>query len=44
MRDRTLESVVARVPPWLLGTVWAALLWMIIVTQGSADSFIYFQF
>ena len=44
MRDRTLESVVSKLPPWLLGTVWAALIWMVIVTQGSADSFIYFQF
>jgi alginate O-acetyltransferase complex protein AlgI len=44
MRDRTLESVVSKVPPWLLATVWAALIWMVIVTQGSADSFIYFQF
>ena len=44
MRDRTLESVVSKTPSWLLGAIWAAMIWMIIVTQGSADSFIYFQF
>jgi alginate O-acetyltransferase complex protein AlgI len=44
MRERRLEDVVARAPAWLVGTIWAAMAWAIIATQGSGDAFIYFQF
>ena len=44
MRNRSVEDVVARSPAWLLATVWAAMLFAIIITQGSGDAFIYFQF
>ena len=44
MRDRVLEDVVARTRWWIVGTVWAAMLFAIIVTQGSGNAFIYFQF
>ena len=44
MRDRSIEQVVRRTPWWLVGIAWGAMLWAIIVTQGSGDAFIYFQF
>jgi len=44
MRDRSLEAVVTRAPWWLTATVWAAMLTAILMTQGSANAFIYFQF
>ena len=44
MRDRTLEGVTAKTPKWLFGTIWAALLFVLIITQGGGSSFIYFQF
>jgi alginate O-acetyltransferase complex protein AlgI len=44
MRARTLEDVVSRVHPALLATAWAAMAFLVIITQGSGDAFIYFQF
>jgi alginate O-acetyltransferase complex protein AlgI len=44
MRDTTLEAVVERTPAWLIGAVWAAMVFAVITTQGSGNAFIYFQF
>ncbi|MDT8342186.1 MAG: MBOAT family O-acyltransferase [Longimicrobiales bacterium] len=44
MRERRLEEVVARAPWWLTGIAWACMLVLIVITQGSGDAFIYFQF
>jgi len=44
MRDRELERVVSRTPWWLTGLVCAAMLFAVIVAQGSGTAFIYFQF
>ena len=44
MRERKLEDIVARFPAWFVGAVWALMLFAIIITQGSGDAFIYFQF
>ena len=44
MRNRRLEHVVARAPWWLTAVVWGVMLFLIIITQGSGDAFIYFQF
>jgi len=44
MRKRTLEEVVARAPWWLTGLVAAVMLFAVIVSQGSGEAFIYFQF
>ena len=44
MRNRRLEDVVASAPWWLVGSVWAAMLFLILIAQGSGDAFIYFQF
>ncbi len=44
MRDRALENVVARAPVWFVSAVWASMLAAIVMTQGSGNAFIYFQF
>ncbi|MBT8479691.1 MAG: MBOAT family protein [Gemmatimonadetes bacterium] len=44
MRSRRLEEVVAKSPWWLTGLVWAGMIFLIVITQGSGDAFIYFQF
>jgi alginate O-acetyltransferase complex protein AlgI len=44
MRERRLEDVVARTPWGLTAALWAGMLFLIIITQGSGDAFIYFQF
>ena len=44
MRNTTLESVVAKLSWWSVGFIWACMLFLIIITQGSGDAFIYFQF
>jgi len=44
MRERKLEEVVSRLPVWLTGIIWGAMITLIIITQGGSDAFIYFQF
>ncbi|HSY06923.1 MAG TPA: MBOAT family O-acyltransferase [Steroidobacteraceae bacterium] len=44
MRERTLESVLARTPPLLLAIVWGLMAFAIVISQGSGNAFIYFQF
>ncbi|MCG8435241.1 MAG: MBOAT family protein [Gammaproteobacteria bacterium] len=44
MRERKLEHVVAAMPVWLIGLAWGAMLFLIIITQGGSNAFIYFQF
>ena len=44
MRERTLESVVARVPPIVTGLLWGLMLFAIVISQGAGNAFIYFQF
>jgi len=44
MRNTTIEAVVSRTPRWLITTVWAVMLFAIILNQGSGSAFIYFQF
>ncbi|HEX5354537.1 MAG TPA: MBOAT family protein [Rhodanobacteraceae bacterium] len=44
MRNRTLESVLARAPAALLSCTWAVMAFAIIATQGNGNAFIYFQF
>jgi D-alanyl-lipoteichoic acid acyltransferase DltB (MBOAT superfamily) len=44
MRDTSVRQVAARLPWWLLGLGWAAMLVLLILTQKSSSSFIYFQF
>ncbi len=44
MRDRTLEDVAEATPRWILVGTLAVMGFLIIITQGSGDAFIYFQF
>jgi alginate O-acetyltransferase complex protein AlgI len=44
MRTRTLESVVARTPPAVIGLLWALMALAIVIAQGGGNAFIYFQF
>ena len=44
MRNRELEDVVARTPWWVTGLVTGAMLFAVIIAQGSGEAFIYFQF
>jgi alginate O-acetyltransferase complex protein AlgI len=44
MRDRSLANVYRKLPWWALGLIWSAMLILLILTQKSSNSFIYFQF
>jgi alginate O-acetyltransferase complex protein AlgI len=44
MRERSLAQVVARSPAWLVAAGWATMAFLVLITQGSGDAFIYFQF
>ena len=44
LRDRKLVSVAGKMPWWALGTVWAVLVILLMLSQESTNSFIYFQF
>ena len=44
MRNTRTLAVAARLPWWIVGTFWAALLILLIWSQESSSSFIYFQF
>jgi alginate O-acetyltransferase complex protein AlgI len=44
LRDISIEQAIERLPRWLLTTAWAVMACAIILTQGSSNAFIYFQF
>src|SRR5450755_109343 len=44
LRDISIEQAVERLPRWLVTTAWAVMACAIILTQGSSNAFIYFQF
>jgi len=44
LRDISLETAVARLPRWIVTTAWFLMACAIILTQGSSNAFIYFQF
>jgi alginate O-acetyltransferase complex protein AlgI len=44
MRNRTLESAVARTPAAMVSAVWALMAFAIVIAQGTGNAFIYFQF
>jgi alginate O-acetyltransferase complex protein AlgI len=44
MRDTDLETTVTRMPRAVVATLWTLMLSAIILTQGSGNAFIYFQF
>lgn len=44
MRNTSVLQAAAKMPVWLLGIVWSAMLILLILSQESSGSFIYFQF
>ncbi|HEV9037433.1 MAG TPA: MBOAT family O-acyltransferase [Puia sp.] len=44
MRNRRMLDLVYEIPWWLTGVLWAVILLLLILTQSSSASFIYFQF
>jgi alginate O-acetyltransferase complex protein AlgI len=44
MRERRLEDVVARTPWWVTAGAVGLMLAAIMISQGSSNAFIYFQF
>ncbi len=44
MRNRTLESVIARAPAASIAMAWAVMAFSIVIAQGDGNAFIYFQF
>jgi len=44
MRERDLHTEVQRLPALAAGAMWGAMAFLIAITQGGSDAFIYFQF
>ncbi|NIJ54474.1 MBOAT family O-acyltransferase [Dyadobacter arcticus] len=44
MRDRSVKDLFKSLPWWSSGIIWAIMLILIVMTQKSTGSFIYFQF
>ncbi|WP_339630625.1 hypothetical protein [Bizionia echini] len=44
MRNTSMKTVSQKISPILLGIVWAMMLFLIAISQGSGEQFIYFQF
>ena len=44
LRNTSVKDVAEKYSPWLVGTVWAFMFFMISIAQGSGEQFIYFQF
>ncbi|RXR28885.1 MBOAT family protein [Flavobacterium piscinae] len=44
MRKHTVKMVSESIPNWLFSIVWAAMIFLIVIAQGSGEQFIYFQF
>ncbi|MDB0041067.1 MBOAT family protein [Algibacter sp.] len=44
MRNTSMKEVSLKTPSWILGILWAIMLFLIVIAQGSGEQFIYFQF
>ena len=44
MRNTSVAKVALRMPWWVLGLGWSSMLILLVLTQKSSNSFIYFQF
>lgn len=44
MRNTSVQQVADKTPKWLLSILWAAMIVLLAVAQGSSEQFIYFQF
>src|SRR5881275_1799969 len=44
LRETNVETAVTRLPRWVVTSAWALMASAIILTQGTSNAFIYFQF
>lgn len=44
MRNTSVREVAEKTPWWLLGIVWSAMLFLLVIAQSNGEQFIYFQF
>lgn len=44
LRNTTVVQAAAKLPWWLVGTIWAVMILLLVWSQESTGSFIYFQF
>jgi len=44
MRNTSMKAVSQKISPIILGVVWAIMIFLIVISQGSSEQFIYFQF
>jgi alginate O-acetyltransferase complex protein AlgI len=44
LRDTSIEAAVTKLPRWLVTATWTLMVCAIVLTQGSGNAFIYFQF
>lgn len=44
MRNTSMKEVSLKTPSWVLGVFWAIMFFLIVISQGSGEQFIYFQF
>ncbi|SDR93175.1 D-alanyl-lipoteichoic acid acyltransferase DltB, MBOAT superfamily [Formosa sp. Hel1_31_208] len=44
MRNTSMKAVASNTPSWVMGIVWAIMIFLIVISQGSGEQFIYFQF
>jgi len=44
MRNTSVKEVSTKISPLLLSIVWAVMFFLIVISQGSGEQFIYFQF
>jgi alginate O-acetyltransferase complex protein AlgI len=44
MRNTSVQQVADKTPKWMLSVLWAAMIVLLAVAQGSSEQFIYFQF
>lgn len=44
MRDSSMKEKATKISPYLLGVLWAIMFFLICISQGSGEQFIYFQF
>ena len=44
MRNTSVKEVAQKTPGWVLGLIWGIMLVLLVISQGSGEQFIYFQF
>jgi len=44
MRNTSMKEVALKTNKWVLGAFWALIFFLIVISQGSGEQFIYFQF